>query len=216
MLSENTLKRAGGQSPERGFAAQVGPVFFLAAIFLLNFIARIILSPLLPTMERELAISHKQAGLLFLLISAGYLTGLLSSGFLSSRSTHRRTILVSSTGVGVALLFVSLTTDMRAMQGGLLVLGLASGFYMPSAIATITALFDRRHWGKAIAIHELAPNLAFFSVPSSPNRFSIGAAGAPPWDFSVSRRYRLVRFIVAGAAAVNSPVSRQSPARSAN
>ena len=54
---------------------------------------------------------------------------------------------------------------MRAMQGGLLVLGLASGFYMPSAIATITALFDRRHWGKAIAIHELAPNLAFFLGP---------------------------------------------------
>ena len=71
MLTENTLKRAGGQSPERGFAAQVGPVFFLAAIFLLNFIARIIFSPLLPTMERELAISHKQAGLLFFLDLGG-------------------------------------------------------------------------------------------------------------------------------------------------
>ena len=165
MLTENTLKRAASQSPTPGFTAQVGPVFFLAAIFLLNFISRIILSPLLPTMERELAIKHKQAGLLFFLISVGYLAGLLSSGFLTSRSTHRRTIITSCTGVGVALLFVSLATDIRAMQGGLLALGLASGFYMPSAIATITALFDRRHWGKAIAIHELAPNLAFFLSP---------------------------------------------------
>ncbi|HEX6769985.1 MAG TPA: MFS transporter [Candidatus Binatia bacterium] len=165
MLADNTPKLAAGQRPEHGFAARTGPVFFLTSIFLLNFISRIILSPLLPTVERELAISHRQAGLLFFLISAGYLTGLLSSGFLSSRSTHRRTILISSAGVGVALLFVSLATDLRAMQGGLLVLGLASGFYMPSAIATITAIFDRRHWGKAIAIHELAPNLAFFLGP---------------------------------------------------
>jgi NNP family nitrate/nitrite transporter-like MFS transporter len=147
------------------FWRQVRPVFFLVVIFLLNFISRIILSPLLPTVEKELAINHKQAGMLFFLISAGYLSGLLSSGFLSSRSTHRRTILLSSAGVGVSLLGVSLVTEMRAMQIGLLALGLASGFYMPSAIATITALIDRRHWGKAIAIHELAPNLAFFLSP---------------------------------------------------
>jgi NNP family nitrate/nitrite transporter-like MFS transporter len=147
------------------FWRQVRPVYFLVVIFLLNFISRIILSPLLPTVEKELAINHKQAGMLFFLISAGYLSGLLSSGFLSSGSTHRRTILISSAGVGMSLLGVSLVTELRAMQIGLLALGLASGFYMPSAIATITSLIDRRHWGKAIAIHELAPNLAFFLSP---------------------------------------------------
>jgi NNP family nitrate/nitrite transporter-like MFS transporter len=51
------------------------------------------------------------------------------------------------------------------MRGGLYALGFAAGLYMPSAIATITALVDQRHWGKAIAIHELAPNLAFFTGP---------------------------------------------------
>jgi NNP family nitrate/nitrite transporter-like MFS transporter len=51
------------------------------------------------------------------------------------------------------------------MRAGLLALGLAAGFYMPSAIATITAVVAQRHWGKAIAVHELAPNLAFFAAP---------------------------------------------------
>jgi MFS family permease len=150
---------------DAAFWPQVGPVFFLAAIFLTNFISRIILSPLLPTVEKELAISHKQAGMMFFLISAGYLTGLLTSGFVSSRSTHRRTILLSSAGVGIALLGVSIAEQVWAVQLGLIALGLASGFYMPSAIATITSLTERRHWGKAIAIHELAPNLAFFLSP---------------------------------------------------
>ena len=56
-------------------------------------------------------------------------------------------------------------TSLWAMRAGLLGLGLAAGLYMPSAIATITALVDQRHWGKAIAVHELAPNLAFFIGP---------------------------------------------------
>jgi len=155
----------GAQRGSKAFLPQAGPLAFLTVIFLINFISRIMLSPLLPTVEKELAINHQQAGMLFFLISAGYLAGLLGSGFLSSRSTHRRTILISSGGVGISLLGVSLGTEMWTMRIGLLALGLASGFYMPSAIATITALIDRRHWGKAIAIHELAPNLAFFLSP---------------------------------------------------
>ncbi|MSP37352.1 MAG: MFS transporter [Deltaproteobacteria bacterium] len=147
------------------FARQVGPVFFLTAIFLLNFISRVILSPLLPTIENELAIGHGQAGFFFFLISAGYLSGLLGSGFLSSRTSHRQTVVISGTGVGLALFLLSASSSLSVMRLGLYALGLAAGLYMPSAIATITALVDQRHWGKAIAIHELAPNLAFFTGP---------------------------------------------------
>ena len=80
------------------FRAQLGPVFFLAVIFLLNFVSRIILSPLLPTIEKELAISHSQAGFFFFLTSGGYLVGLFSSGLLASRSTHRLAIVISGRG----------------------------------------------------------------------------------------------------------------------
>jgi MFS transporter, NNP family, nitrate/nitrite transporter len=147
------------------FWRQIAPLIFLVLIFLLNFISRVIFSPLLPTIEKELAISHGQAGFFFFLISAGYLSGLLGSGFLSSRTTHRLTILVSGAGVGAALLLLSSSVSLWSMRAGLYALGLAAGLYMPSAIATITALVDQRHWGKAIAIHELAPNLAFFIGP---------------------------------------------------
>ena len=141
------------------------PVFFLALIFFINFIGRMILSPLLPTIEKELAISHGQAGSFFFLMSAGYVIGLLGSGFFASRSNHRITVVVSSTGVGFALLCISLSNSLWTMRTGLFCLGLTAGLYIPSAIATITALVEQRRWGKAIAIHELAPNLAFFAAP---------------------------------------------------
>ena len=153
------------QPDDESFRVQVRPVFFLAGLFFLNFASRIILSPLLPTIEKELAISHSQAGFFFFLSSGGYLAGLLSSGVLTSRSSHRCAIVASLAGVSIAMLTIAAATTLWLIQCGLIVLGFAAGFYLPSAIATITSLVDKRHWGKAIAIHELAPNLAFFTGP---------------------------------------------------
>jgi NNP family nitrate/nitrite transporter-like MFS transporter len=44
-------------------------------------------------------------------------------------------------------------------------LGLGAGFYLPSGIATITARYAEKHWGKVIGIHELAPNLGTLTAP---------------------------------------------------
>jgi NNP family nitrate/nitrite transporter-like MFS transporter len=142
-----------------------GPVVFLAVLFFLNFTGRIILSPLLPTIESELKIGHGQAGFFFFLISLGYFIGLLGSGFFAFRLTHKTMIVVSAAGVGIALLQVAVVDSLWAIRAGLFFLGLAAGLYMPSAIATITSLIERRHWGKAIAVHELAPNLGFVAAP---------------------------------------------------
>ena len=151
--------------PRTSFWPQLAPVVFLVVIFFINFIARVILSPLLPTIEKELGISHGEAGSFFFLISAGYVIALLGSGFLASRSSHKITIVISITGVGLMLLWISCASSLGTMSVGLFGLGLAAGLYIPSAVATITSLIERPHWGKAIAVHELAPNLAFFAGP---------------------------------------------------
>ena len=143
----------------------MAPVVFLVVIFFINFIARVILSPLLPTIEKELGISHGEAGSFFFLISGGYVIALLGSGFLASRLSHKITIVISITGVGLMLLWISCASSLGTISVGLFGLGLAAGLYIPSAVATITSLIERPHWGKAIAVHELAPNLAFFAGP---------------------------------------------------
>jgi NNP family nitrate/nitrite transporter-like MFS transporter len=143
----------------------MGPLLFLVGIFLLNFLARIILSPLMPSVEKDLKIGHDEAGSLFLLISLGYCVGLLASGFVSSRLSHRKTIFLSSIAVGLGLMIVSISHDLWAIRSGFIFLGMAAGFYLPSGIATVTELVRPEHWGKAIAIHELAPNLGFVIAP---------------------------------------------------
>lgn len=164
----------------------LGPLLFLVLIFFLNFTARIILAPFLPIIERELEISHGQAGSFFFLISAGYVIGLMASGFCAARTTHKFIIVSSTIGIGLALLVVSSEASPWAIRFGLSMVGLAAGLYMPSAIAAITTLVERPHWGKAIAIHELAPNVALFLSPLAAEwflrwstwRLALGVLGA--------------------------------------
>jgi NNP family nitrate/nitrite transporter-like MFS transporter len=147
------------------FRSQVGPSILLTGIFSINFLSRIILSPLMPTIEKDLGLGHSEAGTLFLLISAGYFISLMGAGFLSSRLMHRNTIILSAMAVGIALLAISSTSSLMGIRFGLLILGMAAGLYLPSGIATLTSLISSRHWGKGLAIHELAPNLSFVAAP---------------------------------------------------
>ena len=145
--------------------SQIGPILFLAGIFFLNFLGRIILAPLLPTIEKDLGLDHAGAGSLFLLISSGYFVSLLGSGFVASRLMHKRTIIVSATAIGLALLVISSSNSLPGISTGLVLLGMAAGLYLPSGISTLTSLISPSQWGKALAIHELAPNLAFVAAP---------------------------------------------------
>ncbi|MFO7602134.1 MAG: MFS transporter [Candidatus Desulfacyla sp.] len=147
------------------FAKQLGPILFLTTIFFLNFVGRIVFAPLLPSIETDLGIAHAEAGSFFLLTSMGYFISLLGSGFVSSRLNHRKTIVLSAVSVGVALLGISLSNSLWTVRLALFLVGMSAGIYLPSGIATLTALVNPRHWGKAIAVHELAPNMGFVAAP---------------------------------------------------
>ncbi len=166
MSSLPTRPSEGGDAADApSFRSQMAPLLFLVAIFFLNFISRVVLSPLLPTVEKDLGIGHEEAGSFFFIISFGYCIMLLGSSFVSSRLSHRKTIILSTVALGGALLFIGLSHDVWMVRLGFLVLGMAAGLYLPSGIATLTESVNPKHWGKAISIHELAPNSSFVVAP---------------------------------------------------
>ena len=157
---------AGTQiNSDKLFGSYLGPLLLLTSIFFINFIARIIQAPLLPNIEKELCLSHTAAASLFLSISLGYFVSLIGSGFVSCRLKHRGTIILSIVALGAALFGTALSRGVLGMRIGLFGLGLAAGLYLPSGIATLTELISTKHWGKAIALHELAPNISFVTAP---------------------------------------------------
>lgn len=156
-----------GNAPERDLPLKkaAGAVALFTGIFYINFASRIVLAPVLPQLEQDLAISHSQSGTLFLFISLGYLVSIFGSGWVSGALTHRRTITLSALLVGLALWGLAAAQNLFAMRAAALVIGLASGLYLPSGIASITSMVQKENWGKALGIHEVAPNLAFITVP---------------------------------------------------
>ena len=104
MTNKATGTTTGGQQTNlhTNFGAGMIPLLLLTSIFFVNFLARIVLAPLMPGIESDLEISHAEAGSLFLVISLGYFVSLLGSGFISSRLTHKRTIILSAMVLGLA------------------------------------------------------------------------------------------------------------------
>ena len=143
----------------------IGSLLFLAITFYTMVLSKDILSPLMPIIEDDLGIGHRQAGSLFFVMALGHFGMLLASGFVAFRFSRTMMIALSSIGVGLSLLFVSFAQTLSGIRLGLLLLGMASGLYLPAAIAILTTAVHAKDLGKAIAIHELAPSLATISAP---------------------------------------------------
>lgn len=157
----------------RSFRTALPAALLCAGAFFCNFLARIGLAPFLPGLEAQFGISHAAAGGLFLPMSAAFSVTLALSGFAAKRLGHRRTIVVSTAGLGLSLCAAAAAPSFALLSLALAVLGAAGGLYFPSGIALITAALHPSHWGKGLAIHELAPNVSFILAPA--------LAAALPW-----------------------------------
>ena len=147
------------------FREKMGLTVTLAWLFYLGFISRILFAPLMPEIEKDLGLTHGEAGTLFLMISIGFLLAPISSGLISSRINHLGTLKVSAVLVGVSLFACSFVKSMWGLGALLIVVGFAGSLHFPSAITTITAEIQKSDWGKGLSVHQCAPPLSFVSAP---------------------------------------------------
>jgi len=147
------------------FGKVLPSILFITSLFFLNFVSRLILAPLLPFIEQDLNLSHTESGSFFLLISIGYCFSILTSGFVSARLSHKTAIVLSAVVTGLVLCALPFCTSITMFRLALFCLGLGAGIYLPSGLATITNMVPPAYWARALAVHELAPNLGALSAP---------------------------------------------------
>ena len=147
------------------FARSLPWIFAITAMYFLSFFARSILSPLLVPMEHTLGSTHTQtAGLMFFL-SVGFGSALACTGALSSHMRHRHVLVLANATLGMALLLLAQSQGLTMARLGFFIFGIGTGLYLPSGMATLASVVDDASWGRAIAIHELAPNVGFVLAP---------------------------------------------------
>jgi NNP family nitrate/nitrite transporter-like MFS transporter len=116
-------------------------------------------------MEEDLGISHAVSGLFVLSTGIGLFLSQLGAAFLTAALGYRWCIVLSLWGTAAAMAAVGGVGSVWALFAAFFGLGITSGLYATSGIALISVLIRPQDWGKAMGIHELAPNLALILAP---------------------------------------------------
>ncbi|MGD8389590.1 MAG: MFS transporter [Desulfobacteraceae bacterium] len=153
-----------GQARER-LDQRLAPVLVLTFIFFLHFMGRQLAGPLLPAMEEDLGIGHAVGGLFILCMGTGFFLSQLAAAFLNATLGYRACVLLSLWGTAVSMAVVGILGSVWALFLAFFGLGVTGGLYVPSGIALISVMVRPQDWGKAMGIHELAPNLALILTP---------------------------------------------------
>ncbi|MCB1110734.1 MAG: MFS transporter [Chlamydiia bacterium] len=131
----------------------------------LNIMARIIFPPMTPYICEEMNLCHADTGNLFFILSVGFAITLFGSQFLSSWISHKKTVIFSLVSTGCALMVTSYAETFQLFRLALFVVGLCSGFFIPSAVAMLREGVAREHLGKAFGIFATAQSVAFILSP---------------------------------------------------
>lgn len=147
------------------FRSALPGISIITGMYFLNFLARGMLAPLLVPMEEAFGASHGQIAGLMLFLSGGFGTSLVLSGFVASRIRHRTVIALAIFVAGISLFITSMASSIAGARLGFALFGMGTGLYLPSGMAALASVSHSRFWGRTVAIHELAPNVAFILAP---------------------------------------------------
>ncbi|WP_035104764.1 MFS transporter [Desulfohalovibrio reitneri] len=156
---------SGPGSEGLSFGRALPTLACLTGAFFLLFMARNVIGPLMVPVRADLGLSNSQAGMVISTMGLGVMLGLVSSGFLAKAFSHRMAAAGALLLCGSGALGASLSSDYAGLLAGMWFLGLGAGLYLPSGVAVITGLTRERDWGKALSVHELAPNFSFVLAP---------------------------------------------------
>ena len=113
---------------------------------------RLVMSPLLPTIKADLAISNTEAGFIFTMLWGLYALLQYPSGRFSDRLT-RKTILVAGLGLaGIGFVGLSIAPSYPTLILAAAVVGVGVGLYPTAARALISDVFVERR-GQAFGLH---------------------------------------------------------------
>jgi MFS family permease len=124
-----------------------------------------LLTALLPLIKEGLGLTYLQSGVL---LSAFTITSGLSQipgGWIGDRIKRSTVIAVGLGGVGFATLAVGLSPSYYPMIAILIVMGILTGGYHPSAVSMLSSYYDESRRGKVIALHMVGGSIGFSVGP---------------------------------------------------
>lgn len=125
--------------------------------------ARTAISPVLPAIRDEFAVSNAAMGVVLTGMWGAYALSSYPSGVLGDRFGARRVVLVAVFLSAIGSTFLTLSPTYPVFLLSALFLGAGAGFYYPVAAMLLESLFERT--GRAIGLHLTGSQVAGFVTP---------------------------------------------------
>jgi len=162
MKTENLNSASNGKQTQ---SFPLGSTLLIVGVFLMTFVGRAIISPLLLPIEDSFGLSHAEGGSLFFVISLGLMITMFFSGYILRHFQHHTGIAISVMVTAAGLFVLAGSRNIFWFRTGLFLVGAAAGLYLPSGIVTITELVPVEKRGVGIAMHELGPIIGLAASP---------------------------------------------------
>jgi NNP family nitrate/nitrite transporter-like MFS transporter len=130
-----------------------------------NYSSRTIFSPILPSIETELGITHGQAGGIFTFVFIGYGLGLVLAGALLRWFSSRKLLMFGHVALILSLGLFSFGRSYGFLALICLLLGFGAGIYPPCVIPLLAERFSSDNWAKIMGLHGTGAPTGLLTVP---------------------------------------------------
>ncbi|HSW38912.1 MAG TPA: MFS transporter [Acidobacteriota bacterium] len=121
--------------------------------------------PLLPAIRDEFRLSYTKAALVPMSFALAGATGQAPAGWMADRAGPAPLIAAGTIGVALAGILIGFSQSFFMLLACLILMGLLSGGYHPAATPLISASVNPQHRGRALGLHLIGGNSAFFIAP---------------------------------------------------
>jgi MFS family permease len=144
------------------------------------YLGRSVLAPILPLLSTELGLTHAQVGLIETAYLVGYIVVKVPAGIIANRIGIKRTLVLSMVGYGASTALNFGATGFLHLMVFRFLLGLFQGVHLPLANTLLSERFGRSQ-GRAIGFHESGPNVG--NTIAFPLAVTITSALSWRWAF---------------------------------
>lgn len=121
--------------------------------------------PLFPFIRSDFGLDYTQSGFVISAFTLACGIGLLPAGWLADRVEPRKLLTVGISGVALAGILVGLSQTYLLMIAFLVLMGILSGGYHPTAPPLISASAKPEHLGKVLGLHNIGGGASHFLTP---------------------------------------------------
>lgn len=145
--------------PTGRIVAYVGIVW---GLYFLDFMARFGVNPLYPLIQKELALSDDQVGLLSSVVLLGMAVLVMPLSYLADRWSRSRLLALMAVVWSACSIVSGLARGLPLLLTARFGLGVGEASFAPTATSLLTSWFRRKTWGRVLGLFNTAVSLGIF------------------------------------------------------